>query len=68
MRCRRTAGMTGVMILAKPLGLIPAGTIGMLVYAGGLLALRVVNRDELRALRGRGGSDPDLIDVTGSLP
>jgi O-antigen/teichoic acid export membrane protein len=47
------AGMTGVMIVAKPLGLIPAGTIGVLAYACGLLALRVVNRDELRTLVGR---------------
>ena len=62
------AGMTGAMILAKPLGLIPAGTIGVLVYAGGLLALRVVNRDELRALAGRGGSNPDLVAETDGLP
>jgi O-antigen/teichoic acid export membrane protein len=61
------AGMTGVMVLAKPLGLIPAGVIGVLAYAGGLLAFRVVNRDELRALAGRGGGggDPDLLAVEG---
>jgi len=51
------AGMTGVMVLARPLGLIPAGTIGVLVYACGLLALRIVNREELRALAGRGRVD-----------
>jgi O-antigen/teichoic acid export membrane protein len=44
------AAMTGVMVLARPLGLIPAGTIGVLAYAGGLLALRILNRDELRSL------------------
>lgn len=47
------AGMTGAMILARPLGLVPAGVIGVLGYAGGLLLLRVVNREELRALIGR---------------
>lgn len=45
------AAMTGAMTLAAPLGLIPAGLIGLLLYAGGLLALRVVRIDELRALR-----------------
>ena len=49
------AAMTGVMVLARPLGFIPAGTIGLLCYAGGLLALRIINRDELRMLTGRGG-------------
>ncbi len=49
------AAMTGVMVLARPLGFIPAGTIGLLWYAGGLLALRIINRDELRMLTGRGG-------------
>jgi O-antigen/teichoic acid export membrane protein len=49
------AGMTGVMALARPLGLIPAGTIGVLAYACGLLALRIVDRGELRTLVGRGG-------------
>jgi O-antigen/teichoic acid export membrane protein len=45
------AAMTGAMALAAPLGLVPAGLIGLLLYAGGLLALRVVRVDELRALR-----------------
>jgi O-antigen/teichoic acid export membrane protein len=61
------ACMTGAMILAKPLGLIPAGVIGVLAYAGGLFALRIVNRDELRALTGRGG-DPDLAAAEDGLP
>lgn len=62
------AGMTGVMILARPLGLIPAGLIGVLAYAGGLLTLRIVNRDELRALAGRGeapGAEPVAAAVGG---
>ena len=45
------AGMTGVMVLAAPLGLFPAGILGGLTYVGGLFALRVVRPDELRALR-----------------
>jgi hypothetical protein len=55
------AGMTGTMLLAKPLGLIPAGTIGVLVYAAGLFVLRIVDRGELRALTGRGGDVPDFF-------
>lgn len=43
--------MTLVMVLAKPLGLFPAGILGILVYVGGLFAARIVNLDELRALR-----------------
>lgn len=43
--------MTGVMFLAKPLGLFPAGIIGVLFYGCGLLAVRIVNVDEVRALR-----------------
>ena len=43
--------MTGVMVLARPLGLFPAGLIGVLFYAAGLLALRIVNWQELRAMR-----------------
>jgi O-antigen/teichoic acid export membrane protein len=46
------AAMTGVMFLARPLGIFAAGTIGVLVYAGGLLSLRVASWQELRALRG----------------
>jgi O-antigen/teichoic acid export membrane protein len=45
------AAMTGAMALASPLGLIPAGIVGGLVYVGGLFALRVIQLDELRALR-----------------
>jgi O-antigen/teichoic acid export membrane protein len=43
--------MTGVMILARPLGLFPAGILGVLFYACGLLAVRIVNIDEVRSLR-----------------
>jgi O-antigen/teichoic acid export membrane protein len=43
--------MTGVMELATPLGWVAAGIVGVLAYAGGLLALRVIRIDELRALR-----------------
>jgi len=45
------AVMTGVMALAAPLGLIPAGLIGSAVYVGGLFGARVLDLDELRALR-----------------
>lgn len=45
------ASTTGVTELASPLGLVPAGLIGALFYVVGLLALRVVDIDELRALR-----------------
>jgi O-antigen/teichoic acid export membrane protein len=45
------AAMTGVMLLARPLGLFPAGILGLLLYGGGLLALRVFSWQELRALR-----------------
>jgi O-antigen/teichoic acid export membrane protein len=45
------AAMTGAMLLAAPLGLIPAAILGGLLYVGGLLALRVIRIDELRALR-----------------
>jgi O-antigen/teichoic acid export membrane protein len=53
------AGMTGVMALTAFLGLIPAGLIGVLVYVGGLFALRIVNRDELRMLRHPGETTLD---------
>jgi O-antigen/teichoic acid export membrane protein len=49
------AGMTGVMVLAGPLGFIAAGTLGVLFYAGGLFLLRIVDRDELRTLSRRAG-------------
>ena len=42
---------TAAMKLAAPLGLVPAGLLGAVIYAGGLLALRVVLPSELRALR-----------------
>jgi len=45
------AVMTGAMALAAPLGLIPAGLIGAIVYVAGLFALRVLDLDELRSLR-----------------
>jgi O-antigen/teichoic acid export membrane protein len=43
--------MTAVMFAARPLGLFPAGILGVLLYAGGLLGLRVFSWQELRALR-----------------
>ncbi|HEV7937921.1 MAG TPA: flippase [Solirubrobacteraceae bacterium] len=46
------AAMTGVMVLARPLGLIPAGMIGVIFYAAGLFAARIVDVEQLRALRG----------------
>lgn len=52
------AGMTGVMIFAKPLGLVPTGLLGMIAYAGGLMALRIVDREELRALTQRSRRHP----------
>ncbi len=45
------AAMTGVMFLARPLGLFPAGILGVLFYAAGLLVTRIVNMEELRSLR-----------------
>jgi len=45
------AAMTGAMALAAPLGLIPAGLIGSAVYVGGLVGARVLDLEELRALR-----------------
>lgn len=53
------AAMTGVMILTAFLGLIPASLIGGLVYFGGLFALRIVNRGELRTLMGRDAAEPE---------
>lgn len=43
--------MTAVMTLARPLGLLPAGTLGVLFYLGGLFALRILDWAELRSLR-----------------
>jgi len=43
--------MTGVMFLARPLGLFPAGILGVLFYAAGLLVTRIVNTEDLRSLR-----------------
>lgn len=51
------AAMTGAMIAAAPLGLIPAGLIGALIYAGGVLGLRIVTPDELRSLRNERASE-----------
>jgi lipopolysaccharide exporter len=45
------AAMTGLMLLAAPLGLLPASILGGLLYVGGLFALRGIDLDELRALR-----------------
>jgi O-antigen/teichoic acid export membrane protein len=45
------AAMTGLMVILRPLGLIPAGVIGVLFYAGGALVFRIVDPRELLALR-----------------
>lgn len=50
------AAMCGVMSVCAPLGLLPAGAAGVLVYAAGLLGLQIVDRDELRLLLRRGGA------------
>jgi O-antigen/teichoic acid export membrane protein len=54
------AAMTGAMALGTPLGLLPAGAIGVLVYAGGLLGLRIVDRTELDLLLRRPEAASDL--------
>jgi O-antigen/teichoic acid export membrane protein len=46
----------GTMELTAPLGLIPAALVGGLTYVGGLFALRVIDVDELRALRAQRGA------------
>jgi PST family polysaccharide transporter len=46
-----TAAMTGIMFLARPLGLFPAGIIGALTYAAGLHVLRIFSWQELRSLK-----------------
>ncbi len=51
------AAMAGVMTLSAPLGLLPAGAIGVLVYLLGLVGLRIIDRDELRLLLRRPASD-----------
>jgi PST family polysaccharide transporter len=43
--------MTAVMSVARPLGLLPAGLLGVLFYLAGLFALNIVNLSELRVLR-----------------
>lgn len=45
------AAMTGVMLAAKPLGLIPAGLLGVAFYAVGVFATKIVDLNKLRALR-----------------
>ncbi len=57
------AAMTGVMVLATPLGLLPAGMIGVLVYLAGLFALRIVNRSELRVLLRRSDAPVDGVGL-----
>jgi O-antigen/teichoic acid export membrane protein len=47
------AAMTGVMVMARPLGLLPAGVLGLLFYGSGLFAVRVVNPGEISALRSK---------------
>ena len=45
------AAMTGVMVLARPLGLIPAAILGTAFYGVGVFVARIVELDRLRALR-----------------
>lgn len=45
------ATMTGVMVLARPLGLVPAAIAGAVFYGVGVFAARIVDLDRLRALR-----------------
>jgi O-antigen/teichoic acid export membrane protein len=45
--------MATTMYVVRPVGLIPALALGGLVYVGGLLVLKAVRLDELRALRAR---------------
>jgi O-antigen/teichoic acid export membrane protein len=54
--------MTAAMALSAPLGLVPAGLIGVLVYGAGLFALRIVDPGELRMLGTRGEDGPDVVD------
>jgi O-antigen/teichoic acid export membrane protein len=46
--------MTGVMVLARPLGLVPAGALGVGLFAAGTARLRIVDFASLRALRAAG--------------
>jgi O-antigen/teichoic acid export membrane protein len=57
------AAMTGVMALSAPLGLLPAGAIGVLVYAVGLLGLRIIDRAELDLLLRRSKVATDLAEA-----
>jgi O-antigen/teichoic acid export membrane protein len=45
------AAMTGVMVLASPLGLFPAAVLGAAFFTGGLPALHIITIGELRRLR-----------------
>jgi hypothetical protein len=45
------AAMTGIMVLARPLGLFPAGILGGLTYAVGLHVLGILRWRELRSLK-----------------
>jgi O-antigen/teichoic acid export membrane protein len=45
------AAMTGVMVLARPLGLVPAGAIGVAFYCAALPLARILDVEQLRSLR-----------------
>jgi O-antigen/teichoic acid export membrane protein len=45
------AAMTAVMVLARPLGFVPAGLLGVVFFAVGIPAARIVTPGELRMLR-----------------
>jgi O-antigen/teichoic acid export membrane protein len=48
------AAMTGVMLLARPLGLFPAAILGGLLYVFGVPALGILRWSELRGLKAAG--------------
>jgi O-antigen/teichoic acid export membrane protein len=56
--------MTGAMALSAPLGLLPAGAIGVLVYAAGLIGLRIVGRTELDLLLRRPAAASELAGAS----
>jgi O-antigen/teichoic acid export membrane protein len=45
------AAMAGIMTLARPLGLLPAGLLGVVFFACGLFVADIVSVAELRSLR-----------------
>ncbi len=50
------AAMTGLLYLCRRLGLVPAAILGLGFYAGGTLALGIIDLDSLRGFRSGGGA------------